>query len=61
MIFILCDQLNIPLEHPTKRRHALPTPLQVMTAPRFYASGSIQAIVTGENFNSESALKIELI
>lgn len=27
----------------------------------FWELGSIQAIVTGENFNSESALKIELI
>ena len=61
VILNLCDQLNIPLEHLTKRYHALPTPLQVVTSPRFYASGSFQAIVSGGNFNSESALNIELI
>ena len=47
VIVNLCDQLNIPWEHPTKRSHALPTPLQVMTALRFYTSGSFHAI-TGD-------------
>ena len=44
-IINLCETLNDELEWPTRRNYALPAHLQVLTALRFYASGSFQAVV----------------
>jgi len=41
-IIELCDRLNHDLERATQRTQAMSVPTQVLTALRFYASGSLQ-------------------
>lgn len=40
-VMFLIDLLHEDLEHATKRTNALPAPLQVFVALRFYATGSV--------------------
>ena len=44
-IFNLVEELNDDLKSPTRRNYALPSYLQVLTALRFYGTGSFQAVV----------------
>ncbi|XP_064605835.1 putative nuclease HARBI1 [Liolophura sinensis] len=45
-ILQVVDFLTPALERPTNRNHAIPVVLQVLTALRYYASGSFQSLVS---------------
>lgn len=44
-ILFICDLLKDPLEHKTKRNHALPLHLQVILSLRYFATGSMQSVL----------------
>lgn len=44
LLLEVIDLIEDDISHPTRRSHALPSALQVLTALRFYATGSLQLV-----------------
>lgn len=55
-ILWLCDELEPDIGRVTRRSHAVPTHTQVLTALRFYASGSFQSVVGDASGLSQSSV-----